>query len=49
MREIEEALKDPGPSAARSDAMRSESWEERLNSISRQFCEMCGEKEGAVA
>jgi glycosyltransferase involved in cell wall biosynthesis len=49
LREIEEALKDPGPTADRSDAMQGESWEERLNSISQQFGELCGEKRGKVA
>jgi glycosyltransferase involved in cell wall biosynthesis len=33
IREIEAALIDPGPSPARSDAVRSESWEARLDEI----------------
>jgi len=33
IREVEAALADPGPSAARSDAIRSESWEARLDEI----------------
>ena len=33
IREIEEALRDPGPSIARSDQVRGESWEARLDEI----------------
>jgi glycosyltransferase involved in cell wall biosynthesis len=33
--EIEEALKDPGPRAERSDTMKNESWEGRLEEIRR--------------
>lgn len=35
VREIEEALKDPGPKVERSDSMRGESWEGRLEEIRR--------------
>jgi glycosyltransferase involved in cell wall biosynthesis len=33
LREVEEALKDPGPSAARSEAIEHESWDARLDEI----------------
>lgn len=33
IREIESALADPGPGAARSDAIRAESWEARVDEI----------------
>jgi len=33
VREIEEALKDPGPKAERSDSMKGESWEGRIEHI----------------
>lgn len=33
--EIEEALKDPGPTAARSETMRNESWEGRVEELRR--------------
>jgi glycosyltransferase involved in cell wall biosynthesis len=33
LREVEEALKDPGPSHARSEAIREESWQARLDDI----------------
>ncbi|HEX7176554.1 MAG TPA: glycosyltransferase [Pyrinomonadaceae bacterium] len=33
IREVEAALKDPGPSRARSEAIRPESWEARLDEI----------------
>ena len=33
IREVEEALKDSGPSVERSDAMRGESWEAKLDEI----------------
>jgi glycosyltransferase involved in cell wall biosynthesis len=49
IREIEAALKDPGPSVARSDAIGHESWEARLNSIARQFTDLCGDKEASFA
>jgi hypothetical protein len=34
--EVEQALLDPGPSVERSEAMRAESWEARLDKI-REF------------
>ncbi len=37
IREINEALKDPGPSRARSEAIRHESWEARLDEIRRHL------------
>jgi glycosyltransferase involved in cell wall biosynthesis len=37
VREIEAALRDPGPSRARSEAVRSESWEARLDEIRRHL------------
>jgi hypothetical protein len=33
VREINEALKDPGPKAERSESIRGESWEARLDTI----------------
>lgn len=40
IREVEEALLDPGPSAARSEAIRSESWESRLEDICRHIADV---------
>jgi glycosyltransferase involved in cell wall biosynthesis len=37
IREIEAALDDPGPSASRSEAIRSESWEARVDEIRRHL------------
>lgn len=37
VREIEAALRDPGPSRVRSEAIRPESWEARLNEIRRHL------------
>jgi glycosyltransferase involved in cell wall biosynthesis len=37
VREIEDALRDPGPSRARSEAVRGESWEARLDEIRRHL------------
>jgi glycosyltransferase involved in cell wall biosynthesis len=37
VREIEAALRDPGPSRARSEAIRPESWEARLDEIRRHL------------
>jgi glycosyltransferase involved in cell wall biosynthesis len=37
IREIEAALEDPGPGRARSEAVRSESWEARLDEIRRHL------------
>jgi glycosyltransferase involved in cell wall biosynthesis len=35
IREVEQALRDPGPSVARSEAIRPESWEARVNEVRR--------------
>jgi glycosyltransferase involved in cell wall biosynthesis len=35
IREIEEALKDPGPTAARSETMKNETWEGRVEELRR--------------
>lgn len=35
VREVEDALRDPGPSVDRSEAIRHESWEARVNEIRR--------------
>lgn len=40
VREVEEALLDPGPSAARSHAIRQESWEARFEDICRYIAEV---------
>lgn len=40
MRELEEALADPGPSRERSEAIRHESWAARLDDIRRHLDEM---------
>ncbi len=37
IREVEAALADPGPSRARSEAVRDESWEARLDEIQRHI------------
>ena len=38
-REIERALEDPGPSPARSELMRDESWESKVDELRRHFAE----------
>jgi glycosyltransferase involved in cell wall biosynthesis len=38
-REIEHALEDPGPSPARSELMRNESWEAKTDELRRYFAE----------
>ncbi|HEX8191101.1 MAG TPA: glycosyltransferase family 1 protein, partial [Pyrinomonadaceae bacterium] len=38
--EVREALRDPGPSEARSDLIRHESWEARLDDIRRHLAAM---------
>lgn len=38
-REIERALEDPGPSPARSELMRNESWEAKVDELRRHFAE----------
>jgi glycosyltransferase involved in cell wall biosynthesis len=38
-REIERALEDPGPSPARSELMRNESWEAKIDELRRHFAE----------
>ncbi|MBV9925933.1 MAG: glycosyltransferase [Acidobacteria bacterium] len=38
--EVREALKDPGPTEARSDRIRQESWEARLDDIRRHLATM---------
>jgi glycosyltransferase involved in cell wall biosynthesis len=40
VREIEAALADPGPNAARSDAIRSESWDARLDEIRTHLADL---------
>jgi len=40
VREIEAALRDPGPSRARSEAVRGESWEARLDEIREHLAGM---------
>lgn len=40
VREVENALADPGPSAPRSEAIRSESWEARLDEIRAHLANM---------
>lgn len=44
IREVEEALTDPGPSEARSEAIRSESWEARLEDICRHIADVQQQK-----
>jgi glycosyltransferase involved in cell wall biosynthesis len=39
-RQIEEALKDPGPSRARSELVRNESWAARLDMLRRHITQM---------
>lgn len=39
--EVELALQDPGPSAARSDSMSDESWEARLDELRRCLARVC--------
>jgi glycosyltransferase involved in cell wall biosynthesis len=41
---IEEALKDPGPSAARSDAIQHESWEARMDEVAKHVLAVEHEK-----
>jgi hypothetical protein len=38
-REVERALEDPGPSPARSELMRNESWESKVDELRRHFAE----------
>ena len=38
--EIEEALKDPGPTAARSDLMKNESWDSKVEELRRHVAEL---------
>lgn len=40
VREVEEALADPGPTVARSEAIRSESWAARLDEIRRHVADL---------
>lgn len=40
VREIREALKDPGPGVERSEAIRHESWEARLDEVCRYIVEV---------
>lgn len=40
IKEIEAALEDPGPSVARSEAIRSESWEARVDEIRKHLAEL---------
>jgi glycosyltransferase involved in cell wall biosynthesis len=42
LREVEAALTDPGPSAARSEAIRGESWAAKLDEIRRHMAEQLG-------
>ena len=42
VREVEAALEDPGPSAARSEAVRGESWAARVDEIRRHMAEQLG-------
>jgi glycosyltransferase involved in cell wall biosynthesis len=42
MREVEAALADPGPSVARSEAIRGESWAARIDEIRRHMAEQLG-------
>ena len=41
MREVELALQDPGPSAARSASMCSESWEARVEELRKCLADVC--------
>jgi glycosyltransferase involved in cell wall biosynthesis len=45
VRRIEEALADPGPSAARSKAMRTEGWSARLDEVRGHFARLAGQGE----
>ena len=38
-REIERALEDPGPNPARSEVMRNESWEAKVDELRRHFAD----------
>jgi glycosyltransferase involved in cell wall biosynthesis len=49
IREIESALKDPGPSWRRSRAVSHESWEARLRTIGLHFDKWCNGPEKGVA
>jgi hypothetical protein len=40
VRRIEEALTDPGPSAARSELMRTEGWAARLDEVRGHFARL---------
>jgi hypothetical protein len=42
IREIESALIDPGPSVQRSDAIRAESWEARVDQLRELVAELPG-------
>jgi glycosyltransferase involved in cell wall biosynthesis len=42
VRRVEEALADPGPSAARSEAMRTEGWAARLEEVRGHFDRLVG-------
>jgi glycosyltransferase involved in cell wall biosynthesis len=46
VREVKAALEDPGPSAARSEAIRHESWEARLEEICRHIADVKAKDEG---
>jgi glycosyltransferase involved in cell wall biosynthesis len=41
-REIERALEDPGPKQSRSESMRNESWEAKVDELRRHFAESLG-------
>ncbi len=49
VREIEAALENPGPCAARSDAVRDQSWEARLDEIRRSVASLQRRRSGAAA
>jgi len=44
VKEVEAALTDGGPLAARSDLMRDEDWERKLADVCRSFNECCGSR-----
>jgi glycosyltransferase involved in cell wall biosynthesis len=44
-RRLEEALADPGPSAERSEAMRTEGWAARLDEVRRHYARLVDGKE----
>jgi hypothetical protein len=46
VREVKAALEDPGPSAARSEAIRHESWEARLEEICLHIANLKQRDEG---